>query len=311
VILMSFYRSSPMYSPFFPRLSFSTPINRMLDDPFFNTALPSSFYSIYEDPTPSDISTKMQQRIGPSDSSSDKSLTTSSFPRSSGDDAAVQGRGDTKMGNRHHHHHHHHPLSFFSPMLSNVAPMPDMTVDMFSTPTEYIVHASVPGIDKRDINVTIEDGNVLRIEAERREERREKMPSTSRMTGAGSQRMDPASQKMGTGPQKMDTASQKMESGGQRMEAGRQESKEESKQQKPEQRQDTSMQMEPSEEKGGEDDFRYHHVESYYGHVERRLQLPDDVNLEGLSARYEDGVLKIALPRLPEKKQQGRKVEVQ
>lgn len=160
--------------------------------------------------------------------------------------------------------------------------MPEMTVDMFSTPTDYTVHASVPGINKKDISVTIEDGNVLRIEAERREERRERLPAAQ---------SSPQARIKGT-------------------EQKQQESKEEQKEQ---QMPDSSsaMQTESTDNKTDNDELKYHHIESYYGHVERRLQLPDDVDLERMTARHENGVLKITLPRVPEKKQQGRKIEVQ
>ena len=60
-----------------------------------------------------------------------------------------------------------------------------------------------------------------------------------------------------------------------------------------------------------EDDVHAHHVESYYGRVQRSLQLPDDVNVEGLTARYEDGVLRIELPRVEERKPEARRINIQ
>ena len=56
---------------------------------------------------------------------------------------------------------------------------------------------------------------------------------------------------------------------------------------------------------------QYHHVESFYGHISRSITLPDDCAADGMSAKYEDGVLKIVIPRLQEKRQRGTRLEIQ
>jgi HSP20 family protein len=62
------------------------------------------------------------------------------------------------------------------------------------------------------------------------------------------------------------------------------------------------------EEKEEEKD-RYHRVERYYGVFQRSFTLPDRVNPEKLTARYEDGVLTLTLPKRPEAKPKAIRVE--
>jgi HSP20 family molecular chaperone IbpA len=188
------------------------------------------------------------------------------------------------------------PRSLISPFFNTAlapytAQMPtmDMKVDMFSTPTAYCVHAAVPGLKKEDINITVQDG-VLTIEAERREEKkiRRSLPSPS------------SSQQQ----QQQQGQTQPMES----KEAGGEERRAQEKMgdisftektDKSEQQMDTS------------EDVNYHHVESFYGRVTRSVQLPDDARLDELSAKYEDGVIKIEVPRTHDEKKQQRKIAIQ
>jgi HSP20 family protein len=53
----------------------------------------------------------------------------------------------------------------------------------------------------------------------------------------------------------------------------------------------------------------FHSVESHYGAFQRSFYLPDTVNQEGISAAYEDGLLKVVLPKT-EKKENNLKIEV-
>lgn len=50
---------------------------------------------------------------------------------------------------------------------------------------------------------------------------------------------------------------------------------------------------EETEDKGKD----YHRVERRYGRFERRIRLPQYVNAEGIAASYEDGVLKLNMPK--------------
>jgi HSP20 family protein len=53
----------------------------------------------------------------------------------------------------------------------------------------------------------------------------------------------------------------------------------------------------------------YHALETQYGHFQRSFYLPDDVDPEKIHAKYEDGLLKLNLPKV-EKKVNKSKIEV-
>jgi len=213
----------------------------------------------------------------------------------------------------HHLRFHHDPLSLFdsispfsSPLtslLSQPSPfwpgfgrtVPDMTVDFFSTPSTYSVHAAVPGLDKRDIKVTVEDG-VLKIEAERREERKERSPtaaSSSSIPVSGQQ----SSAAQAT-PEQGSTAAADRGSAS----AGSAASTASA---------DGSAGEKAEEAQDRDESVDYHHVESYYGRVERSLALPEDADADRLTARYENGVIKIDIPRLAQHKKQPRRIDIQ
>ncbi len=53
----------------------------------------------------------------------------------------------------------------------------------------------------------------------------------------------------------------------------------------------------------------YHSIETHYGSFSRSFYLPDDVKTDAIAASYEDGLLKINLPK-EEKKIKKAKIEV-
>lgn len=57
---------------------------------------------------------------------------------------------------------------------------------------------------------------------------------------------------------------------------------------------------------------RVRRYERSYGKVERRFVLPDDVQQDKISAKYDNGVLRLTLPRITQtKKPAGRRLEIQ
>jgi HSP20 family protein len=54
---------------------------------------------------------------------------------------------------------------------------------------------------------------------------------------------------------------------------------------------------------------QYHRVERSYGHFERRILLPSEVDSDRVKAAYRDGVLEIQLPKKEEAKPKQIKVE--
>jgi HSP20 family protein len=55
-----------------------------------------------------------------------------------------------------------------------------------------------------------------------------------------------------------------------------------------------------AERKKSEKD-KYNRVESYFGKWKRSFTLPDYVNVDGIDASYENGVLKVTIPKTEEK----------
>lgn len=54
----------------------------------------------------------------------------------------------------------------------------------------------------------------------------------------------------------------------------------------------------------------YYAIERSCGSFQRILALPEDADVDGVSARFKDGVLKIAIPRLASSQTQARQIDV-
>ena len=57
-----------------------------------------------------------------------------------------------------------------------------------------------------------------------------------------------------------------------------------------------------------EEKENYTRIESFFGRFERSFKLPPDADLDNIEAKYEDGVLKIFIPR--KQKPEGKKIEI-
>ncbi len=57
-----------------------------------------------------------------------------------------------------------------------------------------------------------------------------------------------------------------------------------------------------------EEKENYTKIESFFGRFERSFKLPADADLDNIEAKYEDGVLKIFIPR--KQKPEGKKIEI-
>ena len=58
-------------------------------------------------------------------------------------------------------------------------------------------------------------------------------------------------------------------------------------------------------------DERYHVRERSYGSFQRSFRLPANADADGVSARFENGVLSVTVPKLAEAKAQSRKIAVE
>ena len=59
-----------------------------------------------------------------------------------------------------------------------------------------------------------------------------------------------------------------------------------------------------------EEKENYHVMERRYGSFQRSLRVPDTVDEGKVEARFENGVLKVALPKRPEAAREQRKIEI-
>ena len=72
-----------------------------------------------------------------------------------------------------------------------------------------------------------------------------------------------------------------------------------------------TIQGEREEEKKGEQtDKRYHIYERAYGSFLRSFTFPGSVMPDDIKAEFADGVLKVHLPKAPEAKSKGKKIEI-
>jgi len=54
----------------------------------------------------------------------------------------------------------------------------------------------------------------------------------------------------------------------------------------------------------------YHMMERSYGMFERSFTLPAEVDASKVDAQFDNGVLKVTLPKLPEEKSKAQKIAV-
>jgi HSP20 family protein len=64
------------------------------------------------------------------------------------------------------------------------------------------------------------------------------------------------------------------------------------------------------ERKEGGEDQRYHVVERAYGTFMRRFGIPFEPDQDKVEASFDNGVLKVSIPRSPQAERQTRKIEV-
>ncbi len=109
------------------------------------------------------------------------------------------------------------PMSLFS--RNNLSTNLDMRLDMKENHHDYVVYVDIPGVNKTDIQISIQD-NYLTISSERK-----------------------------------------------------------------------------SEKESDNEDHTYYFSERSYGKVSRSIKIPKNVMIENISAKYDNGVLKIVLPK--------------
>ncbi|MFB6089278.1 MAG: Hsp20/alpha crystallin family protein [Candidatus Aenigmatarchaeota archaeon] len=65
------------------------------------------------------------------------------------------------------------------------------------------------------------------------------------------------------------------------------------------------------EEEMREEDENFFRHERRYGNLQRRIQLPEEVNSDKAKAKVENGVLEVRLPKKKKSKKKGKEIEVE
>lgn len=168
----------------------------------------------------------------------------------------------------------------------NMPSAPQMSLDMYSDSKAYHLSASVPGVKKEDISVRVDDGMLI-IQAERKVERKsDKPPAKAAASGKSKDTKGAemsASDSSASEPKDSEASVQAADKSGSDVQVS----------------------------KDKTDDMEFHFMESSYGLVERSIALPEDCDVDKLSAKYENGVLEIDLPRLAEPKPSGKTINIE
>ena len=204
---------------------------------------------------------------------------------------------------RHHRHGLVDLLTALFPISSSFAPAPmEMNLYVSSTAKAYAVHASMPGMNKSDFNITV-DGGILRIQAERNEQRFDDLLEPSSQSAAtpplvpaqlGAQSTATPSAVKGQARRDKDVGADEAEAKrpqAEGVEAGAE---------------DHGM-----GESAHDDDVTVHYGESFFGRVEQSLELPEDASFTSMTAKYRDGVLEIVVPRQQHEAAVGQRILVQ
>ena len=324
-------RHHPLHSAIFPRSTVS-PLARVMLDDVCQPRCSAPLYTLYHVRS-NDRDASHQSSSGSAQHKDGSSGQQHQQQQQQGSTELQEHHRDRQLESRRHwkrqrHLQHQHPLSllqdaFLSPFSSSLpsllgrspfgpfsrsaaSALPEMSIDMFTTEGSYNIHAAVPGLDKRDIRITVDDG-VLRIEAERREERKERKPSTSTASSSSSSLPVNGSQQSATTGSQQTATSQPTDSSSSSASAS---SSSTSSAPSTTTAADSSNAVKADAD-SADDAVEYSYQESYYGRVERSLALPEDADADKLTARYENGVIKIEIPRVAEQKKEARRIEIQ
>ena len=55
---------------------------------------------------------------------------------------------------------------------------------------------------------------------------------------------------------------------------------------------------------------KVHKIESHYGSFEKAIQIPENINEDGINASIKNGVLEVVIPKMEKEKKHVRQIEV-
>lgn len=195
--------------------------------------------------------------------------------------------------------------SFWSPFLSAFPSaayqpiLPSITLNVYSTPTEYQIQAELPGVKKEEIVISIEKGT-LTIEAERKEERNLRPKKESSATSTATTATEAKTNTTQTADDSSSSSSASSTQTADKSEASSSSVTSAG-----------STAAPASSAADANDEVEELHVESHYGKVSRSISLPDDAEFDSMTAKYEDGVIKIEIPRKQLPRDERKVVQLQ
>jgi HSP20 family protein len=143
-------------------------------------------------------------------------------------------------------------------------------VDVHEDENSYMIDIELPGLTREDLKINFQE-NTLAISGERRYQR----DGGNKQNAEGSQQQNAQATRQEANGQGTDGAA----NGGQKGEAG------------------TKVEVQSKKKS-----VSAHRVERFYGRFFRSFAFPTAVNAEGITARFENGVLEVTVPKAEEVK---------
>lgn len=296
-----YHHSFSPFSPAFDDLFFSRRGGSNVLNKFFR-AIDSQFDQSNSQQQQSNKKDKHREARDNANANTNSTPTTNNLTQST---AAVKG-SNTGSVQRYHNPFSPSPFSslwtpFFSNFPSHLNPiLPTITLNVYSTPSNYQIEAELPGVKKEEIVITVEKGT-LTIEAERKEERDNRRKNSSPSTKTSSAN---ATQSTGNvnSTESNNVADATATSGAAAAAAASSNSSGTN---------GGRIEAKNSTWTENEDEIEELHVESQYGKVSRSISLPDDAVFDNMTAKYENGVIKIEVPRKQLPKDEKKIVQLQ
>jgi len=192
-----------------------------------------------------------------------------------------------------------------------------MSMDVHENPEAYLVSCEIPGVDKSSIDISCDKRtNTLTIKAEKRREFKQTEPVSAvtggqqqlqgqqKPGGQGGQAQQPMMQGQGQAQQPM------MQGQGQAQQPMMQGQGQPQQPMMQGQGQKTQLQAQGGKQMAESTNPRVIRQERSYGMVERKLRLAADAELDRIDAKYENGILRLTIPRSQKPDQMMKKITV-
>ncbi|XP_023898128.2 18.1 kDa class I heat shock protein [Quercus suber] len=196
------------------------------------------------------------------------------------------------------------PFSTESQFVKEASALVDTRVDWKETPEAHVFKADLPGLNKEEVKVEVEDDRVLQISGERKVEKEEKKDTWHRVERSSGKFLRRFRLPENA---KMDQIKASMENGVLTVTVPKVNKKEV----KVEIEDDRVLQIsgERKVEKEEKKDT-WHRVERSSGKFLRRFRLPENAKMDQIKASMENGVLTVTVPKVEVKKPDVKSIEI-